>query len=302
MNDLLTEKGVVSFETYSCRMQSNVGEDGEWDDCVSDKSLICTSVLRMNYFLQYWQKKPWKKSLPDIFIMTVIVSTSNPVKSLLKWWRKWKIRLPQTRATLWTSLLIQKQLYQTVCAGIHKTTALKTQRYERGKSKENPVTDCKYFAWHLQSCFWKAVRFEDGTEGRALECRNDTHSCCTCKLWERRFGYIIEMVLKMHSVLLFTGISVPKQGSFASFEDLSSPRCACSHGGSRVVCLLLLFPVHSLSICWFCSRQHSKGEGRTQQCQIKLFCSAHSTRYWSGTTVGIQQQSHQLWSRWARCS
>lgn len=53
----------------------------------------------------------------------------------------------------------------------------------------------------------------------------------------RRFGYIIEMVLKMHSILYFTGIPVPKQGSFTSFKDLSSPQCACSRGGRRGVCL-----------------------------------------------------------------
>lgn len=34
----------------------------------------------------------------------------------------------------------------SVYAGIHKTTTLKTRHYERGKSKENPMTDCKYFA------------------------------------------------------------------------------------------------------------------------------------------------------------
>lgn len=106
-----------------------------------------------------------------------------------------------------------------------KLHLLQTRCYERGKRKKKNSK-----GWLQILCMTATImplRSGEswGKRGGEIIYSDNTYCCgChfICKLWEQRFRASIEMVLKMHSMLLFTGTAVPKYGGFANSKDLLS--------------------------------------------------------------------------------
>lgn len=182
---------------------------------------------------------------------------------------------------LWPNFLLEAKLHWTRCwypwnCGVYK------QCYERGKK-----TKIKLLIANILhgSCYHVAERWLKFEERGGQIIYSDNTYCCGrhffCKLWEQSQSHYWNGI--ENALICFSS----QQVQFHNTESLQVFRTHFHH--------LCVEEEEEVSLCWFCSQQISKGEGRTQQLSILAQPTVHITDLvrWHVEVYGIRHHTLQ---------